>query len=65
MLISTLIILAIYRIISSYTFSKSVKNPSQVTFEHLHSQYGDILICPCSEIAMDYSEFIDIELIFH
>jgi hypothetical protein len=65
MLISTLIILAIYRIISSYTFSKSVKNPSQVTFERLHSQYGDILICPCSEIAMDYSEFIDIELTFH
>jgi hypothetical protein len=65
MLISSLIILAVYRLISSYTFSKRIKNPSQVKFERLYSQYGDILNCPCNQIAMDYSEFVNIEFTFH
>jgi hypothetical protein len=64
-LISALIILALYRTISSYTFSKRIKNPSQVTFERLYSQYGNILNCPCNQIAMDYSEFVQIEFTFH
>ena len=65
LLISTLVILATYRIVSVYTFSKSINKPSHSTFEHLHDQYADTLICPCSEISVSYSQFVSVEFTLH
>lgn len=64
-LISTLTILIIYQSILSYTFTKSISNPSETIFEQLHQEYANMLICPCNQISMDYSQLINITFTLH
>lgn len=64
-LISTLIVLAIYRAALSATFTGDINNPSVITFERLLNQYADMLICPCNQVSMPYSQFVTVEFTFH
>jgi len=64
-LLSTLVILGIYRIISIYEFRRVILNPSIETYEHLNDEYENVLTCPCNELSMNYSEFVSIESTFH
>lgn len=64
-LINTLIILAIYRIASIYEFQKTISHPSSETFETLYKQHIDTLNCPCKQISIGYSQFIDVNYTLH
>lgn len=64
-LISILIILGIYRIASVYEFQGKIHHPSSETFEHLYNQYIDTLNCPCNQVSISYSQFIDVQYTLH
>ena len=50
---------------STQTQTIVVSNPSVETFELLWQSYSDNLNCPCSQISIDYADFITIVPTFH
>lgn len=50
---------------STQTQTIVVSNPSVETFELLWQSYSDNLNCPCSQISIDYANFITIVPAFH
>ncbi|CAF4078850.1 unnamed protein product, partial [Adineta steineri] len=63
--IGGLSILTIYNLIQPQMMTKTFDKPSFNVYKNLKKLYGDELKCPCSVIASVYSQFIEIEPIFH
>ncbi|CAF4767704.1 unnamed protein product, partial [Rotaria sp. Silwood2] len=47
------------------TQTKTILNPSLKTFEQLEQIYGELLECPCSNIAIAHQYFIYFEKVYH
>ncbi|CAF1410645.1 unnamed protein product [Adineta steineri] len=58
-------ILTVYNLIQPQMMTKTFDKPSFNVYKNLKKLYGDELKCPCSVIASVYSQFIEIEPIFH
>ncbi|CAF1018049.1 unnamed protein product [Adineta steineri] len=58
-------ILTIYNLIQPEMLTKTFDKPSFSVYKNLKQLHGDKLKCPCSVIASAYSQFIEIEPIFH
>ncbi|CAF4331417.1 unnamed protein product [Rotaria sp. Silwood2] len=61
----SLIILIIYNAIGKQTQTKTILNPNLKTFEQLEQIYGELLECPCSNIAIAHQYFIYFEKVYH
>ncbi|CAF1209106.1 unnamed protein product, partial [Didymodactylos carnosus] len=62
---TTFSVLIVYTIISKRTRITEVKLPTLSEYERLQQTYSDSLHCPCSQLAVKYSEFIHIYPSFH
>ncbi|CAF1509886.1 unnamed protein product, partial [Adineta steineri] len=61
-----LITLLIYNSLSYSTITFTVANPSLKQYQELQQQYGiETVTCPCSQLSITYSSFIDLEYDFH
>jgi hypothetical protein len=66
LLSSALFILVMYNSLAYSTKKFTVSSPSLEQYQQLQQQYGvDALNCPCSQVSITYSSFIDIECGFH
>lgn len=65
LILMALYILAIYKGLGSETSRITVRNPSQELFESLQKKYASTLDCPCSTIAIQYQDFVQIQPKFH
>ncbi|CAF1633602.1 unnamed protein product, partial [Adineta steineri] len=63
--IGGLSILTIYTLIEPQIMTKTFDKPSFNVYKNLKLLHGDKLKCPCSVIASVYSQFVEIEPIFH
>jgi hypothetical protein len=63
--IGGLSILTVYNIIQPQTMTKTFNKPPFNVYKDLKLLHGDKLKCPCSVIASVYSQFTQIEPIFH
>lgn len=63
-LIMALMLLVIYTGLGTQTVHVVVNNPSVETYEALELKY-ETLKCPCSQIAVNYGSFIQIEAVYH
>ena len=43
----------------------TIQSPSQLQFEDLYSRYPTTLVCPCSDIAVQYQTFVSVSSIYH
>ncbi|CAF1330765.1 unnamed protein product [Didymodactylos carnosus] len=57
----TLVILAVYSGLSEQIKLITVQSPSLSTYEELESKYSDTLICPCSQLSINYKSFLSFE----
>ena len=60
-----LITLILYTAFGTETIHVVIHDPTLETYETLYSKYVETLKCPCSQIAVKYSQFIDIVPIYH
>jgi hypothetical protein len=59
-------ILVLYNSLTYFTDSFTVTSPSLQQFQQLQQHYGaDVFNCPCSQVSITYSSFIDFECGFH
>lgn len=65
LLIVILIIITFYTAISKQNLTKTIKNPSELTYFLLESKYAYSLHCPCSEISVDYGSILIIEPLYY
>ena len=54
-----------YAFLSTQTDTITINNPSMNDFAHLSQLHPDSLRCPCSQIAVKYSDVIEIKPVFH
>jgi hypothetical protein len=64
LLFIALMVLVIYTAFGIQTVHVVVNDPSVTTYEALQLKY-ETLKCPCSQIAVNYGSFIQIEPIYH
>ena len=64
-LIICFLILIVYKAVETNVETIIIKTPSFETYQHLYDEQNETLSCPCSTIASDYKEFLDIKPIFH
>ena len=64
-LVTTICVLALYTAFGNQIASITLTDPSYATFESLHDKYGDAVQCPCSNIAVKYSTFIQMKHVYH
>jgi hypothetical protein len=57
--------LVFYATLSLRTVTVTENNPSESEFQWLYPRYSDTIKCPCSRIAIPYSEFIRYDATFH
>ncbi|CAF4180388.1 unnamed protein product, partial [Adineta steineri] len=61
-----LVILLIYNSLNYSTITFTVTNPSLKQYQELQQQYGiETVTCPCSQLSITHSSFIDLEYDFH
>ena len=65
LLIIALTILFIYTGLGTQTIHVIINNPSLEKFETLQMKYAETLRCPCSQIAIKYKSFLQIQPIYH
>lgn len=65
LLIITLLVLIIYTALGIETVHVIVSKPSLETYQELSLKYFQTLKCPCSQIAVKYGQFINIQPIYH
>lgn len=65
LLIAVLLVLVIYTAFGTDTVHVIVENPSLETFETLQEKYAATLKCPCSQIAVEYGSFVQMQPIYH
>ena len=64
-LVISLFILALYSTIQDQMRVINIPNPSLAAVQSLQVKYGDTLECPCTKIAIPYTEFMDVQPRFH
>ena len=64
-LVVSLVIYSLFAFVSTQTKTITVYSPSLSDFNRLWQIHSDSLYCPCSQIAISYSDFIEIVPIFH
>jgi hypothetical protein len=57
--------LVMYTGLESQTSRVTVTNPLYATFESLQLSYPDTLMCPCSNIAIEYQAFVQLQPSYH
>lgn len=65
LLIISFVILVVYVAFGVHTVHVTVDNPSLITYETLQIQFSETLKCPCTQIAVKYGSFVQIEPIYH
>ncbi len=66
LLITCVIIIAFYSSLTIQTESVTISTPSLSTFETLYETYSETLKCPCSEIAVSYTDMFTVsDPIYH
>jgi hypothetical protein len=58
-------ILLLYTSLIRQTKTINVEAPSFVQYSHLYSTYSQTLTCPCSNISMNYDQFLHINYTLH
>ncbi len=64
-LVVSLVIYSLFAFVSTQTKTITVSNPSRADFNRLWQIHSDSLSCPCSQIDIPYSDFIELVPIFH
>jgi hypothetical protein len=65
LMITALVILVIYTALGMQTVHVVVDDPSLSTYQTLQLKYTETLQCPCSQIAVKYRNFIQMQPIYH
>lgn len=60
-----IIVFAIYGGVGKQIVQVTVYNPSHDAFQSLYRKYQATLKCPCTNIAIPYGSFMQIQPIFH
>ena len=61
----SLLVLVIYVALGIRTVHVTVHEPSSELFETLQLKYSETLKCPCSQIAVKYDRFIQVQPTYH
>ena len=61
----SLVAISSYAFLTTQTETVTIDNPSLDDYDRFWQLYRDSLRCPCSQIAVQYSSFIEITPIFH
>ncbi|CAF1249178.1 unnamed protein product, partial [Didymodactylos carnosus] len=62
----SMVILIIYTTLTTVTITVKVKQPTSSVFLHqLYPKYSQTLSCPCTQISIEYKEFISFQPTFH
>ncbi|UJR20676.1 hypothetical protein I4U23_023797 [Adineta vaga] len=64
-LLSSLLIIIIYLLLSSRVYTVTVLDPPREIFQTLYEKYPSTLRCPCTRIANAYELFISLSPIYH
>ena len=65
-LCAALSILALYNALVKFPYRFTVTNPPLEQYQQLEKQYGvDALNCPCSQVSITYSSFLNFDCSFH
>jgi hypothetical protein len=62
---SIFIVLLFYNILAEETVTVNVPSPTQTTYEQLSSLFASSLQCPCSQISIPYSSFVELNGTLH
>ena len=66
LLLSVLIFsIVLYAAFSLRTTVVTVSQPSEQNFLHLYAYYSDTVKCPCSQVTIQYSKFIQLQATLH
>ena len=60
-----LTILLIHTSIAEETSTITIRSPSQTTIERLFEEYPESLNCPCTNIAIPYDTFVQVNVTYH
>jgi hypothetical protein len=61
----SLFILVLYTSFSNLTETVIIDQPTPISFAKLYEQYQETLDCPCSNISLNYENFISFNPIYH
>jgi hypothetical protein len=64
-IIIALSVLVLYTSLTIVTHTATIKQPSVNVYVELHTKYSQTLICPCTQITIDYEQFISFHPTFH
>lgn len=64
-LLTTLFILILYTSLVNVSVTVTVKLSSQSQYENLQTKYPNTLNCPCSQISIEYQQFVQITSSYH
>ncbi|CAF1684557.1 unnamed protein product, partial [Adineta ricciae] len=64
-LIGSLTILLVYNSLITITQTVTIPSPTITQYSQLYEQHGQILICPCSTISVDYRKFLNLGYKIH
>ncbi|CAF3438173.1 unnamed protein product, partial [Rotaria sp. Silwood2] len=56
--VAALVIIVTFTGLNSQIYSMTISSPTEFIFEQLQAQYSSSLSCPCSQIAIQYSNFL-------
>ncbi|CAF4201640.1 unnamed protein product [Rotaria sp. Silwood2] len=59
--VAALVIIVTFTGLNSQIYSMTISSPTEFIFEQLQAQYSSSLSCPCSQIAIQYSNFLSVK----
>lgn len=66
LLLLSIIIVLLFNGLRTQIYSVTIPFPTESMFDHLQAQYSSTLSCPCSHIAISYSQFLSVGLpVYH
>ncbi|CAF4010727.1 unnamed protein product [Adineta steineri] len=65
LMIITLSLLILYTSLTIITETVTVKQPTINVYTELQTKYSQTLVCPCTQITLDYEKFISFHPTFH
>ena len=57
-MVLALSVLVLYTSLAIVTHTVTVKQPTVNVYTELQTKYSQTLVCPCTQIAIDYEQFI-------
>jgi hypothetical protein len=64
-MIITLSILVLYTSLTIVTQTVTIQQPTVSVYTELQTKYSQTLVCPCTQIAINYEQFISFDPTFH